>query len=170
MANPPRERGALILIGAVLVATVGVALLVVSSNTHRVGASDSRNPFSTFSPPPPSPTPSHMPPQSGRDPFGSPSTSPSPPPASPTPTPTSTPPGSPGGGSSISIGGHTVVLDDIFTVAGVTKVQVEVDGVVYTVALGQGFGGSFMLRSINGACAGFLFNSQAFSLCQTANK
>jgi hypothetical protein len=63
------------------------------------------------------------------------------------------------------------VLDDIFTVAGVTKVQVEVDGVVYTVALGQGFaGGSFMLASINGACAGFLFNSQPFSLCQTANK
>jgi hypothetical protein len=169
MANSPRERGALILIGAVLVAALGVALLVVSSNTHRVGASDDHNPFTSFPPPPPSPTPSHASPPSGfRDPFanpGSPSSSPS-----PTPTPTSSPPGSPGGGSSTSIGGHTVVLDDIFTVSGVTKAQVEVDGVVYTVAQNQGFAGSFTLMSINGACAGFLFNSQSFSLCETANK
>ena len=175
MANPPRERGALILIMAVLVATLGVALLMVSGNTHRVGAADSRNPFATSTPPAASPTPGRMPPITGRDPFRPPSTSPppsSPPPSVPptSPPPTSPPPTSPGGGSSVSIGGHTVVLDDIFTVSGVTKVQVEVDGVVYTVAQGEGFDGSFTLRSINGACAGFLFNSQGFSLCQTANK
>ena len=173
MATSPRERGVLILIVAVLVVVLGFVLLVVSGNTNRVGASGSNGPFSSLSGGAPSPTPSHTSSFSGRDPFGpfGGGSSPSPTPTtSPPPSPTGSPPSGPGGGSSTSIGGHTVVLDDIFTVSGVSKAQVEVDGVVYTVGLGQTFAGSFNLTSITGSCAGFLFGTQSFSLCETAQK
>lgn len=94
--------------------------------------------------------------------------------ASPAPQPTVSPAGSPnpspGGGSSTTIGGHTVVLDSIFTINGVQKVQVEVDGHVYTVAVGGTFAGNFRLTSISGSCASFTMGTQPFSLCLSNNK
>jgi len=82
-----------------------------------------------------------------------------------------TPPTNPGGGSSIVIGGHTVVLLDTFSRHGTPMAQVEVDGVVYQVAVGQTFAsGRFELRSASGGCATFLFGDQPFSLCATASK
>ncbi|HZP89720.1 MAG TPA: hypothetical protein VFC04_01845 [Actinomycetota bacterium] len=97
-------------------------------------------------------------------PSGSPSTSP-PPTGSPSPSPTPT---TPGGGQSTTIGGHTVVLDDIF--AGGTKAQVEVDGTVYTVKEGETFDDNFKLVSISGSCARFLFGDQSFTLCLKPEK
>ncbi len=138
-------------------------------------------------------TPSGLPtvppnqPFSGRDPFsvppalvpttsasgsgsGSGSTSPTGT-GSPTGTSTSPPPSNPGGGSSIVIGGHTVVLLDTFQRGGKAMAQVEVDGTVYEVAVGAKFAaGEFELRSTSGTCATFLFGDQPFSLCATASK
>lgn len=141
----------------------------------------------------PSPTPSVSPIQnfSGRDPFSvppilapistsvptSPPTGPTgpttSPPTSPSTTfpPTSPPPTNPGGGSSKVIGGHTVVLLDVFDRFGVTRVQVEVDGQVYNVAAGSTFAaGQFKFVSASGNCASFLFGDEAFSLCATSSK
>jgi len=93
---------------------------------------------------------------------------------SPTPQPTVSPAGSPnstpGSGSSISIGGHAVVLDSIFTVNGQPKAQVEVDGKVYTVAAGGSFAGNFKLVSISGSCGNFTYGDQSFTLCVSSNK
>jgi hypothetical protein len=91
---------------------------------------------------------------------------------SPTPSvsPAGSPPPAPGGGSSIVVGGHTVVLDDVFLQGGTRKVQVEVDGVVYTAAKGQGFADGFKVTSIQSECADFTFSMQSFSLCETLNK
>jgi hypothetical protein len=89
----------------------------------------------------------------------------------PTGTSTSPPPSNPGGGSSIVIGGHTVVLLDTFPRGGKQMAQVEIDGTVYNVAVGQTFAaGAFELRSTSGSCATFLFGDQPFSLCATASK
>ncbi len=89
---------------------------------------------------------------------------------SPTVAPAGSPPAGGGGGSSATIGGKTVTLDSIFTVNGVQKAQVEVNGTVYTVAPGESFAGSYKLVSINGTCANFTWGDQSFSLCETANK
>ncbi len=62
------------------------------------------------------------------------------------------------------------MLDDVFVANGTQKAQVEVDGVVYTVAEGQRFDGNFKLTRIHGSCAEFLFGEQSFTLCQTAHK
>jgi hypothetical protein len=135
----------------------------------------------------PSPSPGVGPPiQSftGRDPFSvPPALSPSPSPTGPggdgngspsppngdgngTPSPTA-----PGGGSSQNVGGSTVVLLDIFERDGATHVQVEVDGTVYDVVIGEQFaGGRFELRSVAGNCATFLFGDEQFTLCITAQK
>jgi hypothetical protein len=138
----------------------------------------------------PSPSPGGAPPiQSftGRDPFSvppalSPSPSPSPPgdggSPSPSPSPTNggggtgTPsPTVPGGGSSQVVGGSTVVLLDIFERDGVTHVQVEVDGAVFDVVVGEQFAnGRFELRSVGGNCATFLFGDEQFTLCIDAQK
>jgi hypothetical protein len=143
-------------------------------------------PSATNTPAPPTVPPGQN--FTGRDPFSVPpalqpsasggSTSPpssGPPPSGSTPPPTSTsttpPPSNPGGGSSIVIGGHTVVLLDTFRRGGTARAQVEVDGVVYSVAVGQTFaGGQFQLRSTSGNCATFDFGDQPFALCFTASK
>ena len=138
----------------------------------------------------PSPSPGGGPPiQSftGRDPFSvPPALSPSPSPTVPggggngsgTPSPsnggggTQTPsPTAPGNGSSQNVGGSTVVLLDIFERDGATHVQVEVDGTVYDVVVGEQFaGGRFELRSVGGNCATFLFGDEQFTLCINAQK
>jgi hypothetical protein len=127
----------------------------------------SRDPFSippslqTGSPPPPGGSVSPPPP-------GGTGTVPPPPPPGgtgtlPTPTPTA-----PGGGQSTTMGGHTVVLLDIFQ--GGTKVQVEVDGTVFTVSVGETFDGNFRLVSISGSCARFVFGDEGFTLCTSPRK
>ena len=121
-----------------------------------------RDPFSVppaLSPPPP-PAPSGSPgPSGGPAPSGSPGPS-----GSPSPT-------APGGGSSQSVGGSTVVLLDVFQRDGATRVQVEVDGTVFDVGIGEQFaGGRFELRSVGGNCATFLFGDEQFTLCISARK
>jgi hypothetical protein len=142
--------------------------------------------------PTPSPGPGGPPVQSftGRDPFSVPpalSPSPSPSPTAPAGSPggpppptgdangdggTDTPaPTAPGGGSSQNVGGSTVVLLDIFERDGATRAQVEVDGTVFNVGIGEPFaGGRFELRSVSGNCATFLFGDEQFTLCITARK
>jgi hypothetical protein len=116
-----------------------------------------RDPFSV--PPALSPSPSPAPSGSG-------SPSPSNGGGSQTPSPTA-----PGGGSSRNIGGSTVVLLDIFQVDGATHAQVEVDGTVYDVVIGEQFaGGRFELRSVGGSCATFLFGDESFTLCISVQK
>jgi hypothetical protein len=127
----------------------------------------SRDPFSippslqTGSPPPPGGSVSPPPP-------GGTGTVPPPPPPGGTGTSPPPPPTTPGGGQSTTIGGHTVVLLDIFQ--GGTKVQVEVDGTVFTVSVGETFDGNFRLVSISGSCARFVFGDERFTLCTSPRK
>jgi len=190
MALSPRDRRALILFGAV----AGVALLAfVFLNVLRGGGGEeaaSPPPVSTGGPTPtpsvsPTPTPREtLPPvvlAGSRDPFsippalqtGSPppSGSVSPPPTGTGPPPTGSPtptPTTPGGGQSTTVGGHTVVLLDIFQSG--TMVQVEVDGTVFTVSEGETFDGNFRLVSISGSCARFVFGDEGFTLCTSPQK
>lgn len=92
--------------------------------------------------------------------------------SSSTSTPTSPTPTQPGGGSSQNLGGHTVVLLDTFRVSGTDRAQVEIDGVVYNVAVGEQFGpgNRFELRSVSGNCGTFVFGDQSFTLCITPSK
>ena len=92
--------------------------------------------------------------------------------SSSTSTPTSPTPTQPGGGSSANLGGHTVVLLDTFKVSGTDRAQVEIDGVVYNVAVGERFGpgNRFELRSVSGNCGTFVFGDQSFTLCITPSK
>ena len=116
----------------------------------------------------------------GRDPFSvppalSPSPSPGPsggPSGSPSGGPSDTPsPTTPGNGSSQNMGGSTVVLLDVFQRDGATRVQVEVDGTVYDVGIGEQFaGGRFELASVADSCATFLFGDERFTLCITPQK
>src|SRR6266508_3215924 len=168
MALSPRDRRALMLFGA----AAGVALLAfVFLNVLRGGGGEESPlpPISTGGPTPPptvSPTPTPretLPPvvlAGSRDPFSIP---PSLQTGTPTPTPTT-----PGGGQSTTMGGHTVVLLDIFR--GGTKVQVEVDGTVFTVSVGERFAGNFRLVSISGSCARFVFGDEGFTLCTSPQK
>ena len=82
------------------------------------------------------------------------------------------PPTQPGNGSSTNVGGHEVVLLDVFTVNGVDAVQVEVDGTVYDVTEGETFGPNdqFELISASGNCAAFLFADDSFTLCVNPQK
>jgi hypothetical protein len=81
---------------------------------------------------------------------------------------TSTPP--PGGGQ--NVGGSTVVLLDVFRRDGVTHAQVEVDGQVFDVTIGETFGpnGRFELISVSGNCATFLSGDERFTLCINPQK
>jgi len=119
----------------------------------------------------------------GRDPFSVPPVlSPSPSPPSGGDGTTSPPPGgngdgttsptAPGGGSSQNVGGSTVVLLDVFQRDGATRVQVEVDGQVFDVGIGETFGpdDEFELRSVADNCATFLFGDERFTLCISAQK
>lgn len=183
MALSPRDRRALIILGGVAgVAVVAFLLLnILGGGGGQETGLPSPPPIGSTPPPTVSPTPTPrptLPPVAlagSRDPFsippslqsGSPgpsgSVSPtgsatSPPPTSPTPTPTS-----PGRGQSKTIGGHTVILLDIFDNG--TRVQVEVDGTVYTRSVGQSFARNFRVVSTSGRCARFLFGDQGFTLC-----
>jgi hypothetical protein len=124
-----------------------------------------RDPFSV--PPALSPSPAPTVPGGSPSPSGGGSGTPSPSGGgSGTPSPTA-----PGNGSSQNVGGSTVVLLDIFQRDGATHVQVEVDGTVYDVVVGEQFaGGRFELRSVGGNCATFLFGDESFTLCITAQK
>lgn len=73
-------------------------------------------------------------------------------------------------GESMTVGGRTIVLIDIFTQGGEEKVQVEVDGEAFVVAEGETFSGNFQLVAINGGCASFLFGDQSFSLCEPGER
>lgn len=114
----------------------------------------------------PSPSGSVSPPPSGTGTTTPPPTTPpptTPPPTTPPPTtpPPTTPPPTPG--DEIQIGGHDVVLHDVF--AGHTKATVEVDHRVWTVEVGANFDDNFKLVKIDGTCATFLFGDQRFELC-----
>ena len=92
----------------------------------------------------------------------------SPPPT--TTTQTTTPPPGGGGdggdrpGNKVLIGGHDVKLH---SVAGTgKKLDVSVDGKVYTVEPGATFDDNFKLVKIDGKCAKFLFGDQSFELCE----
>ena len=92
--------------------------------------------------------------------------------SSSTSTPTSPTPTQPGGGSSANLGGHSVVLLDTFRVSGTDRAQVEIDGVVYNVSVGERFGpgNRFELRSVSGNCGTFVFGDQSFTLSITPRK
>ncbi|HSL10163.1 MAG TPA: hypothetical protein VLA82_02465, partial [Actinomycetota bacterium] len=87
-------------------------------------------------------------------------------------SPGTTSPPPPDDGSGTNQGGDTIVLLDVFTVNGVQRAQVEVNGQVYDVAVGDTFGpnGRYRLRSIVGNCATFVRGDQAFTLCTSDNK
>ena len=171
-------------LGVVVVVALVAVVLLSGGGTTPTAAPSINVPSPTT--PAPSPTPSPVPSGnlvfSGRDPFQQIiATTPSPSPgatpsASPTgsPTPSVSPPGTPppapGGGSSIEIGGYTVVLIDTYTRAGVGYAQAQVDSTTYTVAVGHTFARHFELTAIDPPCASFLYGDQAFTLCATANK
>ncbi len=138
----------------------------------------------------PSITPTVTPPPiavfTGRDPFSVPpvlaSTSGGSSPTSPTsPTspgtsppvspPVSQPPTQPGDGSGTNQGGDSIVLIDTFTLNGVGRAQVDVNGQVYDVAVGEAFAnGRYRLRSVSANCATFVRGDEAFTLCVDENK
>jgi hypothetical protein len=163
---------------------VGVLLAGFLLFTFLGGGEPEFPPIPDTQPPPssPSPSPGGGPPiQSftGRDPFSvPPALSPSPSPTSPgtsgSPSvgPSGTPsPTAPGNDSSQNVGGSTVVLLDIFERDGATRVQVEVDGTVFDVGIGEQFaGGRFELRSVADDCATFLFGDERFTLCISPQK
>jgi len=184
-----RDRRALI--GLAVIAMLGIGVFVFVGKSHKAtpatqpGAVAAATSNSGGAPsaivPSPSPVAGQQPQATrspklvftGRDPFVPlivAATSPVSGGSSPTVAPAGAPSSAPGGGSSQTIGGHTVVLDDIFTDNGVQKAQVEVDGTVYTVAPGDSFASSYQLVSISGSCGDFLFGDQSFTLCETSNK
>jgi hypothetical protein len=87
-----------------------------------------------------------------------------------TTTTTTLPPGGGGDGdgnerppNKILIGGHDVRL---VSVPSGKKLNVKVDGRVYTVEPGATFDDNFKLVRIDGRCAKFLFGDQSFELCE----
>jgi hypothetical protein len=115
-----------------------------------------------------SPPPLFASPSGGVSPSGTSTAAPS---GTGTPTSTASPtssPTSPGGGASSTMGGHTVVLVDIFD--GGSKAQIEVDGTVYTVNEGDDFDDNFRLASISGSCARVQFGDEASTICLNPQK
>jgi hypothetical protein len=186
MPLSPRDRRILLIMGPVVIILAGVFLFLLTRSKGTPVSTPITTPSITASPTPsvsPSPTPTQILVFSGRDPFspllGSPGVSVSPggsvPPGGGSVSPSVSPAGSPGGtsgsgGSSTTVGGHTVVLVDIFPGGGTQKAQVEVDGTVFTVSEGQSFDDNFKLVSISGSCGDFLFGDQSFTLCTTTQK
>ncbi|HKE53556.1 MAG TPA: hypothetical protein VKC55_02165 [Actinomycetota bacterium] len=87
----------------------------------------------------------------------------------PTTTTTTSPP--PGGGegnerppNKILIGGHQLKLVSVSSSG--TKLEVRVDGKLYTVEPGATFDDNFKLVRIDGRCGKFLFGDQSFELCK----
>ena len=68
-----------------------------------------------------------------------------------------------GGGT---VGGHRVKLIDVFKDKGKDRAEVQVDGTVYTVDVGEEFADSFKLLSTSNNCASLLFGDDQFSLCE----
>jgi hypothetical protein len=182
-----------IAVGALLVLFLGSKLLFGGGGAEAPITGAVRPPTPTPTPTPTaSKTPTPVAQFGGRDPFSTPpeflvsgtsssggpsssSTSPGGSSSSPGGGGSSTggpPPSQPGGGSSANLGGHTVVLLDAFSRNGVGHAQVEIDGVVYTVAVGERFGpgNRFELRSVSGNCGTFVFGDEQFSLCTTPAK
>jgi hypothetical protein len=179
-----------IALGVLLVLFLGSKLLF-GGGEEPSATGTTRRPSATPTPTP-SPTATQTPVAqfAGRDPFstppeflvggtpsgpgGSSSTTSSPGGSSSSPggSTTSPPPSQPGGGSSSNLGGHSVVLLDVFPRGGVGHAQVEIDGVVYTVAVGERFGpgNRFELRSTSGNCGTFVFGDESFTLCITPSK
>jgi hypothetical protein len=93
-----------------------------------------------------------------------PPTSTSPPPTFPTTPPTSPTPPPEEPTDHISIGGHDLTLDNISGSG--SKLQIKVDGDLWTVEEGALFADNFKLVRINGKCARFLFGDQSFTLCE----
>ena len=177
MPMSPRDRKLLIGLGAFFLVAAAVYFLFLHKSPK---ATETVAPLPQVSQsvPTPAPTPTSKGKHkrvlvfSGRDPFCcNPTTSPV---SSTSPgssvSPAGTPSSGPSGGSSQTFNGQTIVLVDIFTSNGNDQAQVEVDGTVYTVSPGDTFAGDFALVSINGTCADFTFQSQSFTLCETANK
>jgi len=82
-------------------------------------------------------------------------------------TTTMPPPGGGDGdrpGNKILIGGHDVKLVSVS--GNGKKLDVQVDGKVYTVEPGATFDDNFKLVKIDGKCAKFLFGDQSFELCE----
>jgi len=73
--------------------------------------------------------------------------------------------------ASTTIGGHQVTLLDVSS-DGVEQATVEVDSTVYHPTAGDSFGPNrqYMLQSVSGNCATFLFGDEAFTLCVAQNK
>ncbi len=121
----------------------------VSPTTATVPGTTATIPTTTFAPPPTTST------------FTTPPT---------TTTQTTTPPPGGGGdggdqpGNKILIGGHDVKLHSIAGTG--KKLDVSVDGKVYTVEPGATFDDNFKLVKIDGKCAKFLFGDQSFELCE----
>jgi hypothetical protein len=179
MPMSSRDRRALIGVGAIVILAAAVFFLFGHKGSKVPEASTLPQVNVNQGVPTPAPSPTKGKHKqvlvfSGRDPFCcQPATSPvaasSPVPGS-TVVPAGSPSSGPSGGSSATFNGQTVVLVDIFTANGQEQAQVEVDGTVYTVSPGDSFAGDFALVSINGTCADFTFQGNAFSLCETANK
>jgi hypothetical protein len=201
MALSIRDRKVQLAVAGGVVAILAVFLLLKAVGGGSENAASPSPSVGSVPVPSVSPTVSPTPPPvivfSGRDPFqdlfgASTSTSPgsstlpssggsSGPPTSggssgpPTSGGSSGPPASGGDGGSQSgtnIGGHSVLLDDVFvTPGGVRKAQVEVDGTVYTVAAGESFDGNFKLVSFpNASCAHFVYGDEGFTLCTSGGK
>jgi hypothetical protein len=187
MALSPRDKRAVTILGAVAgVAIVGFLLMnvlgggggepvtppVVASGGPVTSPSPSASPSTPRETLPPvalagardpfSPPPVFVSPSGGVSPSGT-SSGTSSPSLGPTSSPTS-----PGGGASATMGGHTVVLIDIFD--GGTKAQIEVDGTVYTVNEGDRFDDNFRLASISGSCATVQFGDEASTICLNPQK
>jgi hypothetical protein len=179
-----------IAVGALLVLFLGSRLLFGGGGEEPSAPGTIRRPSATPTPTAtPTATQTPVVQFAGRDPFSTPpeflvgapsgpggssstASSPGSSPTSPGGSTTSPPPSQPGGGSSSNLGGHSVVLLDVFMRGGAGHAQVEIDGVVYTVAVGERFGPGdrFELRSVSGNCGTFVFGDESFTLCITPSK
>ncbi|HYJ62093.1 MAG TPA: hypothetical protein VE032_11605 [Actinomycetota bacterium] len=176
-----------IVAGVLLVGVLAMSLL--SGGDEELPPTTATRPDVTVSPSTTPTTDEPLPPApvfTGRDPFSAPpgfnvttsGTTTTPGGTTTTPGGTTTTPGGtnpptqPGNGSSTNVAGHQVVLLDVFAVSGVGAVQVEVDGQVYNVTVGEEFGpgSNFELRSTSGNCASFRYGDESFTLCVTPEK
>jgi hypothetical protein len=74
-----------------------------------------------------------------------------------------------GGGSgdgSSNVSGHTVRLIDVYRQNGRMRAQIQVDGTVYTVDVGERFATNFELVDVSGECASILYGDDQFSICE----
>jgi hypothetical protein len=173
MARTAREKRILQVLGAVVaVAVLVVGFKVLTGHKSSNEATSASGGSTTVTTPAPSPStsPSTKPKQeeltfTGVDPFEPLVTSQS---SGTEAAPTVAPAGSgttSTSGSSAVVGGKTVTLLDIFTESGLAKVQVDVDGTVYTAATGDNFTGDYTLVSISDPCANFSYQTTSFQLC-----